>query len=253
MRFAALASGSRGNALLVEAGGSVLMVDCGLPCRELESRLAALGCAPGDVTALLITHEHGDHVRGAVPFARRHRVPVWATPGTVRAVGAPDDVRVSTLCIDRPLSVGGITIEPFTVPHDAREPCQFVFSAGRRRLGVLTDAGHITAHIGERLAGCDALALECNHDTDALAQSRYPPAVKARVASSYGHLNNVQAAGFLEAGVNGGLQWVAALHLSERNNSPERVREALGPVLEQRGTALHVAAQNEPSGWVEID
>ena len=248
LRFASLGSGSRGNASLVEFGATLLMVDCGLPRAVVEERLAALGREPRDVTAILVTHEHGDHVQGVGSFARRYGTPVWMTWGTAgasRAVPSPNG-----LSCHRELVVGGIAVEPYPVPHDAREPCQFVFRAGGRRLGMLTDAGFVTPHICERLAGCDALAVECNHDLDALHRGPYPESVKSRVASRYGHLNNEQTAGLLTRVRHAGLQWVVGLHLSETNNTPAQARAALEPVLGE--TALHLATQDAPTGWLEV-
>ena len=251
LRFTTLGSGSRGNALLIEAGSTLLMVDCGLPRRELEARLRAVGRSPLDVTALLVTHEHADHVRGAASFARRFGTPVWMTPGTASRVRGLAKMR--TFSSHRGLSLGDIEIEPYPVPHDAREPVQFVFRAGGRRLGLLTDAGHVTPHIVERLEGCDALALEFNHDADTLATGTYPLSVKVRVASRYGHLSNEQAAALLGRFRGGGLQWVIAMHVSEQNNSVEHVRAAIEPVADRADWAVHVAAQDDVSGWIAVE
>ncbi len=257
LRFASLASGSRGNALLVEAGGTLLMIDCGLPYRDVAERIAALGRSPADVTAVLVTHEHGDHLRGVPTFARRHGTPVFASHGTARvlaaAAGENAEIALEPFASRRPLAVGGIDVEPFTVPHDAREPCQFVFSAGGRRLGLLTDTGHITPHIRERLTGCDALAIEFNHDAESLARGSYPPRVKARVASAYGHLSNAQAAACVENLRHGGLQQVMAMHISERNNCPADVERALGRALDGHPASFSVACQDLASGWIEIE
>lgn len=256
LRFTTLASGSRGNALLVEHDDTLLMVDCGLPCRDVEQRLAAVGRSGDDVAALLVTHEHTDHLRGVGAFARRYGTPVLATHGTGRALAASAggaDLDVEPISTRRPLSIGAIDVEPFPVPHDAREPCQFAFAAGGRRLGLLTDSGHVTRHILERLDGCDALALECNHDVDSLVRGSYPPSVKARVGSPYGHLSNAQAASLVADILHGGLQWVLAMHVSERNNSREHVEEALEPVLAGRAARLAVAEQGTPSAWIEVE
>jgi len=257
LRFASLASGSRGNALLVESGPTLLLIDCGLAYRDLEQRFAAVGRTPADVTAVLVTHEHGDHGRGVATFARRHGTPVLATHGTGRALaalaGEDAQIELEAFSSHRTLAVGGIEVEPFPVPHDAREPCQFVFAAGGRRLGVLTDAGHVTRHILERLAGCDALAIEFNHDAESLANGTYPPSVKARVASAYGHLSNAQAAACVGGLLHGGLQWIVAMHVSERNNSPEDVARALGEALDGRSVNFSIAEQDSPSGWIEVE
>lgn len=229
------------------------MVDCGLARRTVEERLGTLGRSPLDVTALLVTHEHGDHSQGVGTFSRRYGTPICATPGTAAAIPGTKGARGSKqINCHRELEIGSIAVEPYPVPHDAREPCQFVFRAGGRRLGVLTDTGHVTPLITDRLTGCDALAVECNHDLKMLHEGDYPPSVKARVASPYGHLNNAQTARLLESVQHGGLQWVVALHLSERNNSDGRARQAIDPILGPCGLKLDIATQDTPTAWFEI-
>ena len=250
LRFVSLASGSKGNASLVEFGSTVLMIDCGLPRKIVEERLQHVGRSPRDVTALLVTHEHSDHAQGVGTFVRRYRHARLDQPGTASAVRELPNV--SALSCHRPLTIGSITVEPFPVPHDAREPCQFVFAAGGRRLGLLTDAGHVTPHMHERLVPCDALAIECNHDLDALQRGPYPESLKARVASRFGHLNNVQTTEFLRCLDHSRLQWIIGLHLSERNNSPEHVRSALAPALAESRFPLHLATQSAASSWLEL-
>ena len=250
LRFASLGSGSRGNALLVEFGSTLLMIDCGLPRKVVEERLSAVGRSPRDVSALLVTHEHSDHSQGVATFARRYNTPLWMTPGTASAIR--ELVNVQTLSCHRPLTIGEIAIEPFPVPHDAREPCQFVFAAGGRRLAVLTDTGHVTAHMHERLAGCDALAIEFNHDLPSLQRGPYPDSLKARVASRFGHLNNAQTTELLSRLDRARLQWVAGLHLSETNNTPAQVRDALRPALDGARYPLHLATQDDVTEWLEV-
>jgi len=250
LRFASLGSGSRGNCSLVEFDGTLLMVDCGLPLAVVEERLAALGRDPRDVTAILVTHEHGDHVQGVGPFARRYGTAVWMTPGTA---SASRNVRgPKLLSSHRGLTIGAIAVEPYPVPHDAREPCQYAFAAGGRRLGMLTDTGFITPHICERLAACDALAIECNHDLEMLRRGPYPESLKARVASRYGHLNNGQTTELLSRVRHGGLQWVLGLHLSETNNSPAQARDALAAALDGGEHAVHLAAQDTATDWLAV-
>jgi phosphoribosyl 1,2-cyclic phosphodiesterase len=251
LRFASLGSGSKGNALLVEFGGTLLMIDCGLPRKIVEERLQAVDRSPRDVTALLVTHEHTDHAQGVASFARRYNTPLWMTPGTASAI--PELVKVHTLSPHRPFTLGAIDVEPFPVPHDAREPCQFVFAAGGKRLGLLTDAGHVTPHMQARLGNCDALGVECNHDLDSLQRGPYPESLKARVASRFGHLNNAQTTELLVKVDRARLQWVMGLHLSERNNSPDQVREALRPALEAARYPLHLATQDTPTAWHALD
>lgn len=251
LRFASLGSGSRGNALLVEFDSTLLMIDCGLPRKVVEERLRIVGRSPSDVTAMLVTHEHTDHAQGVASFARRYNTPLWMTPGTASAIR--DLVNVQTLSSHRPLTLGSIAVEPFPVPHDAREPCHFVFAAGGKRLGVLTDAGYVTPHMRERLDGCDALAVECNHDLPSLQRGPYPESLKARVASRFGHLNNGQTTELLSTIDRSRLQWVMGLHLSERNNTPEHVRATLAPAFESAPYPLHLATQDTPTGWHSVD
>jgi len=252
MRFASLGSGSGGNALLVNFRSTLLMVDCGLSLKAIDSRLRMLDCRPGDVSALLVTHEHADHIQGVSAFARRHAVPAWMTPGTAMSPAVSKLARINHLRGDESLEIGSIRVWPFPVPHDAREPTQFSFEAGGRKLGVLTDTGYITPHVRRRLRGCDALAVEFNHDVDALRRGPYPARVKARIASSQGHLSNDQAAQFMADMEHPGLQWIAALHLSGKNNSPAMVQDALVRSL-PRECPLHIAAQDRPTGWIPID
>ena len=252
MRFAALGSGSRGNAILVNYRSTLLMVDCGLSVKATEARLRMLDCEPGDVTALLVTHEHSDHIQGVAALATRHGVPVWMTAGTAMSPAVRSLSRINLFRGDVSLEIGSIRVQPFPVPHDAREPTQFSFEAGGRKLGVLTDTGYITPHIRERLQGCDALAVEFNHDLDSLKRGPYPPYVKARICSDLGHLSNAQAAQLMREVGHAGLQWVAALHLSKKNNSSALVRDAL---VERLPTPfpLHIADQDQPIGWIAID
>jgi phosphoribosyl 1,2-cyclic phosphodiesterase len=251
LRFASLGSGSRGNAFLVVFGSTLLMIDCGLSRKTVEDRLRAVDREPRDVSALLVTHEHADHAQGVAMFARRYNTPVWMTPGTAGALRSIGDFQ--PLSCHREALVGGLTVEPYPVPHDAREPCQFVIAAAGRRLGLLTDAGHVTPHMYERLSRCDALAVECNHDLDSLNRGPYPQSLKTRIASRFGHLNNGQTNELLGRLDGARLQWVMGLHLSERNNSPEQVRSALRPALEAARYPLHLATQDAPTAWLDLD
>lgn len=249
MRFTWLGSGSRGNAALVEAGGTCVMLDCGLSLREIEARLAWRGREPADVDAILVTHEHADHIGGVARFAARHDIHVYATAGTAHGFRAGPPPRLERICSHGRFAVGGLEISPLPVPHDAREPCQFVFSDGAVRLGVLTDLGRSTPHVVASLAGCDAVAIECNHDEAMLSGGPYPPALKRRVGGELGHLSNRQAAGLLGELDTARLRHVVALHLSEQNNSPLLARSALAAVLGCAPGEVDVADQAEGLDW----
>lgn len=252
MRLACLGSGSRGNAALVEYRDTLLMVDCGFSVAETERRLARAGRDPADITALLVTHEHSDHAAGALRFAARHDIPVYLTPGTGWAIGAAAHARTHALRADLPLRLGAIEVHPLAVPHDAREPCQFVFEADGLRLGMLTDTGHPTPYLLACLADCDAMVIECNHDAELLAAGSYPPALKRRVGGPFGHLSNAQAASVVAARDTARLQWLAGVHLSEQNNTPERAGQALSEALGSAAAAVHLATQDEGLDWLEL-
>ena len=253
MRFASLGSGSQGNALVAEAGGTRLMLDCGFALHETEARLARAGLDPSHLAGIIVTHEHGDHADGVFPLARRYGIPVWMTFGTLAALRdagvTMEDCSIHLVDSQRAFSVGDLLVQPFTVPHDAREPVQYVLSDGACRLGVLTDTGCSTAHIESNLSGCDALVLECNYDPAMLEGGPYPPSLKARIASRLGHLDNRTSGELLAALDRSRLRQVIAAHLSQTNNTPQLARAALAGALSCEPAAIPVATQEEGFAW----
>ncbi|GLU31518.1 MBL fold metallo-hydrolase [Trinickia caryophylli] len=258
MRFASLGSGSEGNALIVEArSGSTttrVLLDCGFSAKELERRLARLDCTIDMLDAVLVTHEHSDHIGSALTVARKWSIPLYTSWGTARAVGADcaPDVELHVLWGDETASIGDLQLSPYTVPHDAREPLQFVFSDGAHRLGVLTDVGTSTPHITSMLDGCDALVLECNHDPAMLAASRYPQSLKARIGGNHGHLSNEAAAGILASLDRSRLQHIVAAHLSQQNNQAGLAQAALADVLNAQHHDVVVASQADGFAWLAL-
>lgn len=253
MRFASLGSGSRGNSLLIESGNTRILVDAGFGPRETLRRLARLGMQPDDIGAILITHEHTDHVGGAFVCAAKFGWKLVMTAGThVACRRTAPGVEVSLIDGHQSFELGDLSIQPFPVPHDAREPVQYVLGDGALRLGVLTDAGHVTPHMVAMLDRCDALVLECNHDSAMLANGNYPYPLKQRIAGSHGHLDNSAAASLLARVDGSRLRHVIAAHLSEQNNTPQLARAALCSVLNCGSGWIGVASQAGGFDWREI-
>jgi phosphoribosyl 1,2-cyclic phosphodiesterase len=256
VRFASLGSGSKGNCLVAEAAGSRVLLDCGLAPRETARRLERLGLEPADIHGILVTHEHDDHAGHAYAFSAQHGIPVHLTHGTRRAQEAAGKaeagVALNEIRGGEPFAVGAIRVEPFTVPHDAREPVQFVLGDGARRLGVLTDLGASTAHVEATLTGCDALVLETNHDLDLLWGSDYPKWLKERIAGPFGHLDNAASGRLLAALERSRLKHVIAAHLSQQNNTAALARAPLAAALGCSEDWVGVATQDEGFGWREI-
>ncbi len=254
MRFASLGSGSEGNGLLVESGSTRILADCGFSLAETITRLARLGIEAESVNAVLVTHEHDDHVGGVARFARKFKKPVWLTHGTLQASAAVlagvDDVRVFDC--HRCFTIDAIEVEPYTVPHDAREPSQFVFGDGNVRLGLLTDAGSLTAHMRAILNNLDAFVLECNHDTELLSNSSYPEKLKQRIGGRFGHLSNDTAAELLAGLDRSRLKHVIAAHLSRKNNRPELASEALARAMSCETQWIGVADQAHGFDWRDL-
>ncbi|MDM0013019.1 MBL fold metallo-hydrolase [Variovorax sp. J22P168] len=257
LRFRSLGSGSTGNATLVEVstGGRFtrLLIDCGFALRHLDGRLARAGLAASDLDAVFITHEHGDHIGCARALSRRERIPVWMSEGTWLATGGHDFEGLLKIARDGvDIEVGDLCIQPFTVPHDAREPLQLRCTDGARHLGVLTDLGHATPHVMASLAGLDALMLEFNHDSDLLAGSAYPPFLKMRVGGNYGHLSNAAAAAIARAVHHPGLRHVLGAHLSEQNNRADIVRRSMADALGASEHEMLTANAAEGSPWLDL-
>ena len=256
LRFASLASGSGGNCLVAEADGTCVLIDCGLNLRDTEKRLARLGLEPSDINGVLVTHEHGDHAHGVFDFAAAHNVTVYLTYGTMHAMKAEgkviEGVRLVFINGRQSEAVGGMQVMPFTVPHDAREPVQFVVSDGERRLGVLTDIGASTAHVVRALSGLDALVLECNYDRDMLWNGGYPRWLKERIAGPFGHLDNEESGRLLAALDCTRLKHVIGAHLSQQNNRPQLARAVLARALNCEESWIGLATQDEGFGWRDL-
>ncbi|MFZ9641960.1 MAG: MBL fold metallo-hydrolase [Candidatus Methylopumilus sp.] len=255
MRFSSIGSGSAGNGLVVEQGTTRLLLDCGFGLRDTEQRLARIQLTPDQLSGILITHEHEDHAGGVFKLAKKYRIPVWLTHGTLTMVERimptePLDLRV--IDSHSSFAINEIQVSPFPVPHDAREPVQYTFSNGDKKLGVLTDTGCSTPHIQTMLSGCHGLVLECNHDMDMLMNGIYPASLKQRVSGRLGHLDNLSAANILKKLDNHQLKHIVAAHLSEKNNKPELAISALSGALNCESDWIGIANQATGFDWREI-
>jgi phosphoribosyl 1,2-cyclic phosphodiesterase len=239
VKIISLQSGSRGNCLYVEAGGARLLVDSGISGKQARERLAALGRDIAGVDALLITHDHADHVSCAGIFQRRFDIPLYITEKTLRAanswrdLGALHDVRHFRAGAE--LHIGGIRIESVPTPHDASDGVAFIIDDGTRRLGVFTDLGHVTGDLKSALATVDAAVLESNHDREMLESGPYPAALKRRIGGPGGHLSNLESAELAASCPR--LRWLCLAHLSAENNTPEK---ALASHREVHGSSLEL-------------
>lgn len=254
LRFSLLGSGSSGNAALVQSGDTTLLLDCGLAYRRLEERAASVGVAMDQITAVLVTHEHGDHVQSLGTIARRLGVPVYITEETYRAL--PDKVGVIPTVRhfeagDR-WTIGGIDILSIQVNHDAADPVAFALHSGASRMAFVTDVGHCSHLIRNRLSGMHALVMESNYCPDMLRNGDYPPQVQQRIRSRNGHLSNHDMASLLDDLLHDALQTVVLVHISERNNHPDLVRSLARGVLKDHPAELVLATQDAPTPWFEV-
>ncbi len=251
MRVASLGSGSRGNATLVQYRDTTLLVDNGFSLKQFMRRLDRLEIELDAIDAVLLTHEHRDHSGGVERLCARHEIPLWTAVGTARAILSPD-FEYQRLLAGRAVTIGEIEVTPVTVPHDASEPLQFIFHQldNGKRLGILTDTGHITRHIVEAFSSLDALFLEFNYDAEMLASGPYPEMLKQRVGGNLGHLSNDQSIDLLRQMDTGNLTWLIAAHISEKNNKPTIVDQ----LVRRLGTVPAPVLANQETGfsWISI-
>lgn len=225
------------------------MVDNGFSIRQTLARLSRLNRQPEQITAILVTHEHADHCAGIEAFGRKYNIPVWASYGTAMVMQSD---RIQSFDSHQGFAIDAIQVTPVAVPHDAREPTQFVFDSEGFKLGVLTDVGSLTAHIRQAYSGCDALVLECNYDPVMLRNGEYPASLKQRVDGDWGHLSNQQASELLSQLDQSRLQQLVLAHLSEKNNRPELALQAIESAIQKSTVPITIAAQDEGFDWLAL-
>ncbi|MGH9467545.1 MAG: MBL fold metallo-hydrolase [Terriglobales bacterium] len=249
-----LGSGSSGNAAVIATESTCLLLDAGFSRRELLRRLALAGIAVERLQAVLITHEHGDHVAGLARLAAKFPVPVFLNEKTRAALGAAGEAlpRVEHFATGDSFQIGDIAVTTFAIPHDAADPVGFRFCATGVRIAFVTDLGYLPENVRQQLCGADCAVLESNHDLEMLKGGGYPWELKQRVLGRLGHLSNDTLAEFLSNGFDGSAAHVVLAHLSENNNLPDLALLSAERALGQRGGGsaarpkLHVAQQHEP-------
>jgi len=256
MRFCVLGSGSKGNCTLIESGKTVLLIDAGFSGIEIKRRMELIGCAPEMITAILVTHEHNDHIGGVGVLSRRCGVPVYANFGTHLAsesrIGGVS-ARLEFTTGER-FAINDLQVHPFAVSHDTADPVGFVVSDGDCSIGYCTDTGRTTRLMAHHLSRCRALILESNHDPQMLRNGPYPLPIQQRVRSNQGHLANEDAADFLAGLIHDELDWVVLAHLSEINNQPELALEAVHKKLGNRAEHCDIctASQQCPCRMMDL-
>lgn len=238
MQVSILASGSKGNAVYVELDGTRLLIDAGISAARIRNGLAQHGVDPQSLDAVLITHEHIDHVRGLKTLVKQYRLPVLATQGTLDHIDGAAAFADDMHSIAGDFAVGGVTVRPFAVSHDAAEPCGFRLE-GSSSCTIATDLGVVTDAVQEAMEGADVLVLEANHDPDLLRGGAYPWPLKRRILSTRGHLANTDAAWALMR-MRRRPQKVYLAHLSEENNRPALAHDTVHRILASHGVALDI-------------
>jgi len=244
-----LASGSRGNALYLSDGDTNLLVDAGLSGKEIERRMALRDLRPQDLDAIVVSHEHSDHIQGVGVLARRFHLPIFMSPGTFEAAHGQlgKIAKMEAFGCGESFPIGRWTIRPFATSHDAQDSAGFTFQQNGLKIGLATDLGAATALVREHLKECQVLILEANHDLEMLETGPYPWHLKQRIKSRLGHLSNVASRDLIEELLHERLEQIILAHLSQTNNTPEKALDIVAPVLNNHRARLSVAVQDTPT------
>ena len=256
MKFCALGSGSAGNSFVVQESNTTLLIDCGFGLNETISRLDRYGIHPDQLDAILITHEHEDHINGAFSLSNKYNIPIYLSHGTFKMaqkkINTNYNILFNFIHNTKPFSINELKITPIPVPHDAREPFQFMFESNSKSLAIITDLGFVTNYLIKTLKEITALVIECNHDKGMLNNSDYPQSLKDRIGGMYGHLENMEAIRLLKAINHKGISWIAAAHLSEKNNDENLVRQLIAEATNKEMEVIKVIDQKDGLNWLAV-
>lgn len=256
IKLCVLASGSGGNAIYIESSSGAVLIDGGISCREVTRRLGERGLDPKGLSAVVVSHEHRDHITGVGPLSRRYHVPVFMNQATVEgSIGVVGEgVPILSFSTGDSFEVDGLSILPFRLSHDAPDTVGFLVTDGLTRIGIATDLGEVTENACNHLQGCDLVVLESNHDMEMLVEGPYPWPVKKRIMSGRGHLSNRESVNLLSEIYHPGLRHIVLAHLSQVNNTPDRAlgeaRRALGS--RRRGASLALGCQDTCGDLIEV-
>lgn len=251
MRFSVLSSGSKANSTFIECGTTRILIDCGLSCRMLEGRLRLIGVEPESLQAILVTHEHSDHVKGIARFSKKYKLPVYANKGTKKGIEAAHAFEVFRT--GEAFEVGELKVNPISITHDAVDPVAFILRGAGLKFAQVTDLGRVTPLIRDALIGCHSVVLESNHDKDMLWACSYPWELKQRISSTHGHLSNETAGQLISEVIHPDLHHVVLGHISENSNTPQAAHEcALKSLGEFRPKSLRCANVHEPTPILEV-
>ena len=254
LQFSLLGSGSSGNAIVLRSTHTTILIDNGLSFKQLCLRAKAVGVSLESLSAIVVTHEHGDHVQGIGVFTRKMPVPVYMTHGTYAnlppSLGTLGEI-IPFEAGDR-LEIGDMLVQSFSVSHDAADPVGFTVQSGGVQFGLATDLGHVSHLVRNRLAGCHALVIESNYCPEMLRQGDYPPKIQQRIRGRLGHLSNEEMCSLLHSVMHKDLQHVILVHISENNNCPDLVVQRVQGVLKTHPAAMYVATQDAPTPLFEV-
>ena len=239
LRISVLGSSSSGNCTFLSTCNTRILLDAGFSKTQTARRLQLIGESLESIDAIVISHEHSDHIQGLPSLLRGLHVPVYIAEKTLEAIRSRLSLKkIESICAGEAFTIGDLKVSPFNVPHDAVDPFAFVFEAKGLKVGHVTDLGYVTELVAQRLKGCDVIVLESNHDLEMLRSGSYPWHLKQRIMSRHGHLSNDVAGRFFEESFDGQARYVVLAHLSENNNHPDLARMASGTALERRSFNL---------------
>ncbi len=250
--FISLGSGSNGNSTLVRVADTLILIDAGFSARIISQRLFDAGVDPEQISAILVSHEHSDHVKGIAVLARKYHIPVWLTRGSFSRLKDQNIPKVEFIHPHGSFCIGDAKITPFPIPHDAAEPCQYIISDGVKRFAIATDMGCVTPYVHQQLSGVDALLLEANYDHTMLQNGSYPYSLRTRIDGRYGHLSNDQSAALAARLEHPGLQKLFLGHLSENNNTPQSAFESVANRLQRGGDDVAVLKRAALGDWFAL-